>query len=82
MQLYPLSQVNPAIALGKQDKMAKDLPRKGSKMPRANTAFDPVSAALQQLHQAVASEELPEDFLRILNDIDAKIAAAAPDAKQ
>ena len=48
-------------------------------MPNADTAFDPVSAALQQLHQAVASEELPVDFLRILDDIDAKIAAAGSD---
>jgi len=45
-------------------------------MPNADTAFDPVSAALQQLHQAVASEDVPEDFLRILENIDAKIAAA------
>ena len=45
-------------------------------MPYADTAFDPVSAALQQLHQAVASESVPEDFLRILEEIDAKIAAA------
>lgn len=44
-------------------------------MHRANSAFDSVSAALQQLHQAVASEALPDDFLRILEDIDAKIAA-------
>lgn len=51
-------------------------------MPHADTAFDPVSAALQQLHQVVASEELPEDFLRILEEIDAKIAAAKPAAKQ
>jgi len=51
-------------------------------MPHAETAFDPVSAALQQLHQAVASEELPDDFLRILEEIDAKIAAARPTAKQ
>jgi hypothetical protein len=55
--------------------MAHDLPLKGRKMPRAETAFDPVSAALQQLHQAVASEEMPDDFLRILEDIDAKLAA-------
>ena len=46
-------------------------------MPNAATAFDPVSAALQQLHQAIASEEVPVDFLRILDDIDAKIAAAS-----
>lgn len=51
-------------------------------MPHADTAFDPVSAALQQLHQAVASEAVPEDFLRILEEIDAKIAAARPAAQQ
>jgi len=67
--------------------MAKDPPRKGSQnkgllMPDAATAFDPVSAALQQLHQAVASEEVPDDFLRILEEIDARIAAAKPAADQ
>ena len=46
-------------------------------MQTAVTAFDPVSAALQQLHQAVASEAVPDDFLRLLEEIDAKIAAAA-----
>ena len=40
-------------------------------MPTAVTAFDPVSAALQQLHQAVASEAVPDDFLRLLEEIDA-----------
>ena len=47
-------------------------------MPTAVTAFDPVSAALQQLHQAVASEAVPDDFLRLLAEIDAKIAAVRP----
>ena len=47
-------------------------------MPTAVTAFDPVSAALQQLHQAVASEAVPDDFLRLLEEIDAKIAAVKP----
>ncbi len=50
-------------------------------MPFVDTAFDPVAAALQQLHQSVASEELPADFLRILDDIDAKLAAATRAAK-
>ncbi len=45
-------------------------------MADVNTAFDPVEAALKQMHQAVATEQVPEDFLRILEDIDAKIAAA------
>ena len=56
--------------------MAKDLQNKGSKVTQPGSAFDPVSAALQQLHQAVASEEVPADFLRILEEIDAKIEAA------
>lgn len=58
--------------------MAEDQAAKGRNMQTAVTAFDSVSAALQQLHQAVASEEVPDDFLRILEEIDAKIAAAAP----
>lgn len=57
--------------------MADDQIQKGSKMHLSQADFDPVSAALQQLHQAVASEELPGDFLKILDEIDAKIAAAS-----
>lgn len=57
--------------------MADDHNKKGTRMRQANTAFDPVSAALQQLHRAVASEPLPEDFMKILDEIDARIAAAS-----
>lgn len=35
---------------------------------------DPIAAALKQMHDAVASEELPDDFLRLLDEIDDKIA--------
>ncbi len=45
-------------------------------MQVAEPAFDPVAAALKQLHFAVENEPLPDDFLRILDDIDAKIASA------
>ncbi len=62
--------------------MAQDPRENGSKMHRLVTAFDPVAAALQQLHQAVASEEVPADFTRILEEIDAKIAAAKTSASQ
>jgi len=62
----------------KQETVAEDQDAKGSPMPTAVTAFDPVSAALQQLHQAVASEAMPDDFLRLLEEIDAKIAAVRP----
>ena len=59
--------------------MAKMPPAKGPELPHSAPAFDPVSAALRQLHQAVASEPLPEDFLRLLDDIDQRIAAAKSD---
>lgn len=62
--------------------MVKDRTGKGRKVHHVDTAFDPVSAALLQLHQAVISEELPDDFLRILDEIDAKIAAAGSSSKE
>jgi hypothetical protein len=65
------------IATKKQDQVAEEKAPRGNTMQTAVTAFDPVSAALQQLHQAVASEAVPDDFLRLLEEIDAKIAAAA-----
>ncbi len=43
-----------------------------------DTAFDPIAAALKQMHQDVTDEELPDDFLRLLEEIDAKIAADKP----
>lgn len=36
---------------------------------------DPITAALKQMHDAVASEALPDDFLKLLDEIDTKIAA-------
>ena len=55
--------------------MAKKITPKDKKMNYVETSFDPVSAALQQMHDAVANEPLPDDFLRLLDEIDAKIAA-------
>ena len=55
--------------------MAKKITPKDKKMNHVETSFDPVSAALQQMHDAVANEPLPDDFLRLLDEIDAKIAA-------
>ena len=37
------------------------------------TGGDPIAAALKQMHDAVTSEELPDDFLRLLDEIDTKI---------
>lgn len=32
-------------------------------------AFDPVEAALRQLYDSMAAEPIPEDFLRILDQL-------------
>ena len=56
--------------------MAKQKTPKDNKMNHVDTRFDPVSAALKQMHEAVANEDLPEDFLKLLDEIDAKIAAS------
>jgi hypothetical protein len=59
-------------ALAEQQAMAK-----GNKpgATDADIGIDPIAAALKQMHDAVASEALPDDFLRLLDEIDTKIAA-------
>lgn len=37
-------------------------------------AFDPIEAALRQLHESMASEEIPDDFLRLLDQLDERSA--------
>jgi hypothetical protein len=56
--------------------MVKMETSKGTRMMKTSTAFDPVEAALKQMHHAVSTENMPDDFVRILAEIDAKIAAA------
>lgn len=38
----------------------------------ADLAFDPIDAALRQLHEQVVSEDIPDDFLRLLDKLDDK----------
>jgi len=61
--------------------MANNKAPKGKKMNTFETAFDPVAAALKQMHQAVTTEEVPADFFKLLDEIDAKIAKAKSIAK-
>ena len=62
---------DPKQALAERQAMAKaDKPRNFD-----DIGNDPIAAALKQMHDAVASEELPDDFLRLLDEIDTKIAA-------
>jgi hypothetical protein len=35
------------------------------------TAFDPIAAALQQIHSKVTDEAIPDDFMRLLDQFDA-----------
>lgn len=35
-------------------------------------AFDPIAAALQQIHSKVTDEEIPDDFMRLLDQFDAE----------
>lgn len=37
---------------------------------RVGLAFDPIAAALRQMHEDVTSEDIPDDFLRLLDEID------------
>jgi hypothetical protein len=60
--------------LAEQLSMAKAKANKPTN-PNSYPGEDPIAAALKQMHDAVASEDLPADFLRLLDDIDSKIAA-------
>ena len=56
--------------------MPRKIHQKDQKIPVLQPAFDPIAAALKRLHDTVESEAVPDDFLRILDEIDAKIASA------
>lgn len=45
------------------------------KSNRIGLAFDPIAAALKQMHDEVASESIPDDFLRLLDEIDERAAS-------
>ncbi len=49
---------------------------KDSQMNQVDTRFDPVATALRRMHEAVTAEPVPDDFLKLLDQIDAKITAA------
>lgn len=49
--------------------------KKGTAQNRTDPSFDPITAALRQLHDDVASEPIPDDFMRLLDQIDARISS-------
>lgn len=36
--------------------------------------FDPISAALRQMHDGIAKEPVPDDFLKLLDELEERIA--------
>jgi Anti-sigma factor NepR len=59
-------------ALVEQQAMAK---AKKPSTDGQDVGTDPIAAALKRMHDAVVDEELPDDFLKLLDEIDSKIAA-------
>ncbi len=45
-------------------------PAEKLKKPRPELAFDPIAAALRELHDSVAAEGIPDDFLQLLDKLD------------
>lgn len=45
----------------------------GPRSERVMPVDDPVAAALKRLHDEVTAEPLPEDFLRLLGEIERKL---------
>ena len=42
---------------------------------KVDPAFDPITAALRQMHDDVANEPIPDDFMRLLDEIDARASS-------
>lgn len=61
----------------KQDEAAEERTPDGKDedVPRGDMAFDPVEAALRQLHDRIAAEDIPDDFLRLLDQLDDRSGA-------
>lgn len=66
--LHPLSAEFPLVNRGKSK----------SKSPRfvnaAEPEFDPIAAALRQMHEGVAKEPVPDEFLKLLDQLDERLA--------
>lgn len=66
--LHPFSAEHTLINTGKGK----------SKSPRfmnaAEPEFDPIAAALRQMHEGVAKEPVPDEFLKLLDQLDERLA--------
>jgi Anti-sigma factor NepR len=60
----------------KEGNSRKSLPDAGKSTSRTPLAFDPVQAALRQLHDDIVAEDIPDDFLKLLDRLDGKPRSA------
>ncbi len=75
----PLSGKSTSVWRNGEDFSVGDM--KGKRRPNSIAAnmdpnFDSLTAALRQMHDSIASEPIPDDFLDLLDQIDAKMSAS------
>lgn len=58
-------------------KPKRDNPGNSAQFP-PELAFDPIDAALREIHNKIAAEKIPDDFLRLLEQLDEKSAKRSP----
>lgn len=59
---------------GVEKGVSESMPRKDKRKPVqvADLEADPINAALRRLHDSIASEPIPEDFLRLIDELEKK----------
>lgn len=78
--IYGGESQNPIAAQMEFRSMAgKKHDAEGRSSRKVGLAFDPIAAALRQMHDEVASENIPDDFLRLLDEIDDRVKARKQD---
>lgn len=65
---HPFSAEQPLIK-SRNDKM-----KPARFVNAAEPEFDPISAALKQMHEGVAKEPVPDEFLKLLDQLDERLA--------
>jgi Anti-sigma factor NepR len=57
-------------------KSSKSEPKPMRAVNTVDPDFDPISAALRQMHDGIAQEPVPDEFLKLLDQLDARLAEA------
>lgn len=67
--------MSPEVPLSKSDapKSGKADPKRMRFVNAVDPEFDPIAAALRQMHDGIAQEPVPDDFLRLLDQLDERL---------